>query len=87
MKLNWVIELLRCVLLQRAWILKRYKLYFCWQEYADNLKDSGVHGAVLVLDPIFGADELAQALGIHVSKNIIRRHLTSELLSVLVPAR
>ena len=51
------------------------------------MKDSGVHGAMLVLDPIFGADELAQALGIHVSKNIIRRHLTSELLSVLVPAR
>lgn len=40
-----------------------------------------------MLDPSFGADELAQALGIHSSKNIIRRHLTSELLSVLVPAR
>lgn len=57
------------------------------KEYADSLRDSGVHGALLVLDPSFGADELAQALGIHSSKNIIRRHLTSELLSVLVPAR
>lgn len=57
------------------------------KEYADSLRDSGVHGALLVLDSSFGADELAQALGIHSSKNIIRRHLTSELLSVLVPAR
>ncbi|KAK2553054.1 Kazrin [Acropora cervicornis] len=56
-------------------------------EYADSLRDSGIHGAVLVLDPAFGAEELAQALGIHSSKNIIRRHLNSELLSVLVPAR
>lgn len=61
--------------------------FFCPKEYADSLRDSGVHGAVLVLDPSFGADELAQALGIHPSKNIIRRHLTSELLSVLIPAR
>ncbi|XP_020616334.1 kazrin-like isoform X3 [Orbicella faveolata] len=56
-------------------------------EYADNLRDSGVHGALLVLDPSFGASELAQVLGIHSSKNIIRRHLTAELLSVLIPAR
>ena len=62
-------------------------MLFCTKEYADSLQDGGVHGAVLVLDPAFGADELAQALGIHPSKNIIRRHLTSELLSVLVPAR
>lgn len=60
---------------------------FTFKEYADSLRDSGVHGALLVLDQSFGADELAQALGIHSSKNIIRRHLTSELLSVLVPAR
>jgi len=51
------------------------------------LRDSGVHGALLVLDPSFGASELAQVLGIHSSKNIIRRHLTAELLSVLIPAR
>ena len=69
--------------------MKRFKiiLFLCSKEYADSLQDSGVHGAVLVLDLTFGADELAQALGIHPSKNIIRRHLTSELLSVLVPAR
>ena len=53
----------------------------------DSLQDSGVHGALLVLDPTFGVEELAQALGIHPSKNIIKRHLTCELLSVLVPAR
>ena len=64
-----------------------FLLSFCSKEYADSLRDSGIHGAVLVLDPAFGAEELAQALGIHSSKNIIRRHLNSELLSVLVPAR
>ena len=40
---------------------------------------TGIHGAVVVLDPAFTADVMATALGIPNSKNIIRRHLTSEL--------
>ncbi|XP_039275027.1 kazrin-like [Nilaparvata lugens] len=33
-------------------------------EYADNLKDSGVHGALVVLEPSLNGDTMATALGI-----------------------
>lgn len=56
-------------------------------EYADNLKDSGVHGALVVLEPSFNAEAMATALGIPTSKNIIRRHLTTELENLIQPAR
>ncbi|XP_022085514.1 kazrin-like [Acanthaster planci] len=57
------------------------------KEYADNLLDSGVHGALMVLEPSFDSDAMANALGIPSSKTIIRRHLTTELNSILIPAR
>ncbi|KAF4532224.1 hypothetical protein B566_EDAN004310 [Ephemera danica] len=56
-------------------------------EYADNLKDSGVHGALVVLEPSFSGETMATALGIPPSKNIIRRHLTTELEALILPAR
>ncbi|KAK7874357.1 hypothetical protein R5R35_007824 [Gryllus longicercus] len=56
-------------------------------EYADNLKDSGVHGALVVLEPSFNGDTMATALGIPPSKNIIRRHLCAELEALVLPAR
>nr|CAD7392637.1 unnamed protein product [Timema cristinae] len=56
-------------------------------EYADNLKDSGVHGALVVLEPSFNGDTMATALGIPPSKNIIRRHLSTELEALVLPAR
>ncbi|CAG9768186.1 unnamed protein product [Ceutorhynchus assimilis] len=56
-------------------------------EYADNLKDSGVHGGLVVLEPSFNGDTMATALGIPSSKNIIRRHLTAELEALVLPAR
>uniref|UniRef100_A0AAR5Q448 SAM domain-containing protein n=1 Tax=Dendroctonus ponderosae TaxID=77166 RepID=A0AAR5Q448_DENPD len=56
-------------------------------EYADNLKDSGVHGGLVVLEPSFNGDTMATALGIPASKNIIRRHLTAELEALVLPAR
>ncbi|KAG1658781.1 Kazrin [Nymphon striatum] len=56
-------------------------------EYADNLRDSGVHGALVVLEPSFNAEAMATALGIPTSKNIIRRHLTTELENLIQPAR
>lgn len=56
-------------------------------EYAENLRDSGVHGALVVLEPSFTADTMATALGIPASKNIIRRHLTTELENLVQPAR
>ncbi|KAI9565476.1 hypothetical protein GHT06_009268 [Daphnia sinensis] len=52
-------------------------------EYADNLRESGIHGALVVLDPTFNADVMATAMGIPTSKNIIRRHLATELESLV----
>ncbi|XP_045025913.1 kazrin isoform X1 [Daphnia magna] len=52
-------------------------------EYADNLRESGIHGALVVLDPTFNADVMATAMGIPASKNIIRRHLATELESLV----
>ncbi|KAJ6641775.1 Kazrin [Pseudolycoriella hygida] len=56
-------------------------------EYADNLKDSGVHGGLVVLEPSFSGDTIATALGIPPSKNIIRRHLCTEFDALVLPAR
>lgn len=56
-------------------------------EYSDNLKDSGVHGALVVLEPSFNGDTMATALGIPPAKNIIRRHLAAELEALILPAR
>uniref|UniRef100_T1IL73 SAM domain-containing protein n=1 Tax=Strigamia maritima TaxID=126957 RepID=T1IL73_STRMM len=56
-------------------------------EYAENLRESGVHGAFVILEPTFTADTMAAALGIPQSKNIIRRHLTTELEALIQPAR
>ncbi|CAG5108888.1 Similar to kazna: Kazrin-A (Danio rerio) [Cotesia congregata] len=55
-------------------------------EYADNLKDSGVHGALVVLEPSFTGDTMATALGIPPAKHMIRRHLTAELEGLVLPA-
>lgn len=57
------------------------------QEFSDNLRESGVHGALMVLEPSFNSDTLATALAIPPSKCYIRRHLASELDTLLRPAR
>lgn len=59
----------------------------CPQEYADNLTNSGVHGAVLVLEPTFNAEAMATALGIPSGKHILRRHLAEEMSAIFHPAR
>ncbi|XP_043229620.1 liprin-alpha-1-like isoform X6 [Amphibalanus amphitrite] len=56
-------------------------------EYADNLKDSGVHGALVVLELSFTADTMATALGVPQSKSMIRRHLAAEMDKLVRPAR
>ncbi|XP_044736056.1 kazrin isoform X2 [Chrysoperla carnea] len=56
-------------------------------EYSENLKDSGVHGGLVVLEPSFNGDTMATALGIPPSKNMIRRHLIAELEALILPAR
>lgn len=57
------------------------------KEYADNLRESGVHGSLLVLDSSFTSDELATAIGIPVNKATVRRHLTTEYHSLVTPAK
>nr|KAG5688894.1 hypothetical protein BaRGS_016462 [Batillaria attramentaria] len=56
-------------------------------EFADNLRESGVHGALMVLEPSFNSDTLATALAIPPSKSYIRIHLSTELDALLRPAR
>lgn len=58
----------------------------CPQEYADNLTNSGIHGAVLVLEPTFNAEAMATALGIPSGKHILRRHLAEEMSAIFHPA-
>lgn len=57
------------------------------QEYADSLQNSGIHGAVMVLDPTFSADSMAKALDIPNNKHMIHRHLYEEMKVLLNPAR
>ncbi|XP_036435063.1 kazrin-A isoform X2 [Colossoma macropomum] len=57
------------------------------KEFADNLQSSGVHGAVMVLDPSFTTDSMATALGIPGNKHMVRQHLSEEMKALLSPAR
>ena len=57
------------------------------QEFAENLLNSGVHGAVMVLDPGFNTDTMATALGIPNSKHMVRRHLVEEMNTLIGSAR
>uniref|UniRef100_A0AAR2LZ35 SAM domain-containing protein n=1 Tax=Pygocentrus nattereri TaxID=42514 RepID=A0AAR2LZ35_PYGNA len=57
------------------------------KEYADSLQNSGVHGAVMVLDPSFSAESMAKALEIPNNKHMIHRHLYEEMKVLLNPAR
>uniref|UniRef100_A0A3P8V4R8 Kazrin, periplakin interacting protein a n=1 Tax=Cynoglossus semilaevis TaxID=244447 RepID=A0A3P8V4R8_CYNSE len=53
------------------------------KEFAENLVHSGVHGAAMVLDPVFDTDTMASALGIHSNKHMVRRHLVEEMKSLI----
>ncbi|XP_078537018.1 liprin-beta-2 isoform X10 [Lissotriton helveticus] len=46
-------------------------------EYAPNLRGSGVHGGLIILEPRFNADTLAMLLNIPPQKTLLRRHLTT----------
>ncbi|XP_076800865.1 liprin-beta-1-like isoform X2 [Clavelina lepadiformis] len=52
-------------------------------EYAPNLRGSGVHGAIMVLEPLFTSETLAALLHIPHSKSLLRRHLAAKLEEVL----
>lgn len=52
-------------------------------EYAPNLRGSGVHGALVVLEPKFNAELLASILSIPGSKTLLRRHLSIHFASLV----
>uniref|UniRef100_A0A673ARC0 Kazrin, periplakin interacting protein n=1 Tax=Sphaeramia orbicularis TaxID=375764 RepID=A0A673ARC0_9TELE len=56
------------------------------KEFAENLLNSGVHGAVMVLDPTFNTDTMATTLGIPSNKHMVRRHLIEEMKTLIGPA-
>lgn len=57
------------------------------QEFADSLQSSGVHGAVMVLDPSFSSDTMATALCIPSNKHMVRHHLSEEMKALVSAAR
>ncbi|XP_073765063.1 kazrin-A isoform X3 [Danio rerio] len=57
------------------------------KEFADNLQTSGVHGAVMVLDPSFRSDTMATALCIPSNKHMVRHHLSEEMKALVSAAR
>ncbi|XP_072172396.1 liprin-beta-1-like [Diadema setosum] len=54
-------------------------------EYAPNLRGSGVHGALMVLEPRFTAETLAAILCIPGNKTLLRRHLSTHFISLIGP--
>uniref|UniRef100_A0A8C4QTQ9 Kazrin, periplakin interacting protein n=1 Tax=Eptatretus burgeri TaxID=7764 RepID=A0A8C4QTQ9_EPTBU len=55
------------------------------QQFADNLMNSGVHGALLVLEPSFNADSLATTLRLPQQNSSLRKRLTTELACIMMP--
>ncbi|XP_030221197.1 liprin-beta-2b isoform X2 [Gadus morhua] len=52
-------------------------------EYAPNLRGSGVHGGLIILEPRFTSDTLALLLNIPPQKTLLRRHLASNFGSLV----
>uniref|UniRef100_A0A8B9SY16 PPFIA binding protein 2 n=1 Tax=Anas platyrhynchos TaxID=8839 RepID=A0A8B9SY16_ANAPL len=54
-------------------------------EYAPNLRGSGVHGGLIILEPRFNGDTLAMLLNIPPQKTLLRRHLTTNFNILIGP--
>ncbi|XP_041074331.1 liprin-beta-2b isoform X2 [Polyodon spathula] len=52
-------------------------------EYAPNLRGSGVHGGLIILEPRFNSDTLAMLLNIPPQKTLLRRHLTTNFNTLI----
>nr|XP_049578624.1 liprin-beta-2b isoform X8 [Syngnathus scovelli] len=52
-------------------------------EYAPNLRGSGVHGGLIMLEPRFNSDSLAMLLNIPPQKTLLRRHLTTNFSNLV----
>jgi hypothetical protein len=53
-----------------------FKFQVDLSEYAPNLRGSGVHGGLILLEPRFTADLMATLLSIPAIKTLLRRHLS-----------
>ncbi|XP_067906309.1 liprin-beta-1b isoform X3 [Heterodontus francisci] len=54
-------------------------------EYAPNLRGSGVHGGLMVLEPRFNVETLAMLLNIPPNKTLLRRHLATHFNLLVGP--
>ncbi|XP_069760585.1 liprin-beta-1b isoform X9 [Narcine bancroftii] len=54
-------------------------------EYAPNLRGSGVHGGLMVLEPRFNVETLAILLNIPPNKTLLRRHLATHFNLLVGP--
>ncbi|KAG7467908.1 hypothetical protein MATL_G00137200 [Megalops atlanticus] len=54
-------------------------------EYAPNLRGSGVHGGMIILEPRFNSDTLAMLLNIPPQKTLLRRHLATNFNTLVGP--
>ncbi|KFQ83410.1 Liprin-beta-2, partial [Phoenicopterus ruber ruber] len=54
-------------------------------EYAPNLRGSGVHGGLIILEPRFNGDTMAMLLNIPPQKTLLRRHLTTNFNVLIGP--
>ncbi|XP_021247981.1 liprin-beta-1 isoform X4 [Numida meleagris] len=54
-------------------------------EYAPNLRGSGVHGGLMVLEPRFNVETMAQLLNIPPNKTLLRRHLATHFNLLIGP--
>ncbi|KAM3919915.1 liprin-beta-2 isoform 2-T2 [Leptodactylus fuscus] len=54
-------------------------------EYAPNLRGSGVHGGLIILEPRFNSDTLAMLLNIPPQKTLLRRHLATNYSLLIGP--
>lgn len=54
-------------------------------EYAPNLRGSGVHGGLIILEPRFTAETLALLLNIPPQKTLLRRHLATAFSTLVGP--
>uniref|UniRef100_A0A3B4DB35 SAM domain-containing protein n=1 Tax=Pygocentrus nattereri TaxID=42514 RepID=A0A3B4DB35_PYGNA len=54
-------------------------------EYAPNLRGSGVHGGLIILEPRFNSETLAMLLNIPPQKTLLRRHLATNFNALVGP--
>ncbi|XP_055957605.1 liprin-beta-1-like isoform X4 [Patella vulgata] len=52
-------------------------------EYAPNLRGSGVHGGIMVLEPRFTAELFSQLLSIPHTKTLLKRHLNTHFVALI----